>query len=221
MINFRSISLASGPVLSQLRAACLRGVHGPMALAWIALLAFVGTLTAGIPFGPVLVLAVIVAPTRWKAMVLVGSLAAATGALTLLAAVNWLGESFLFAHVAEWAGSDAWLRTQAWVADYGLVALFFVSATPLPQTPAILLCSIADYSSLSMFLTLFAGKLLKYGVYGASAAYAPDQVIRLFTRTRRLFGLSPGTRPSTGTSAGTGTGSVPAATAKVVTDTAK
>jgi membrane protein YqaA with SNARE-associated domain len=56
------------------------------------------------------------------------------------------------------------------VSAYGTWALLVVAATPLPQTPALMVTAIARLPVLEILLALFLGKLLKYSFYGWLAA---------------------------------------------------
>src|SRR6516165_6511441 len=65
-------------------------------------------------------------------------------------------------------------RRDAMGFTYGTWALLGFAAAPLPQTPALIFTAVSRLPVSEVFLALFLGKLLKYGVYGWLAAEFPS-----------------------------------------------
>jgi hypothetical protein len=57
--------------------------------------------------------------------------------------------------------------------------LLIVAASPLPQTPALIFTAVSRLPPAEVFLALFIGKSLKYGVYAWLAATFPDYFHRI------------------------------------------
>jgi membrane protein YqaA with SNARE-associated domain len=139
----------------------------PLAVGVIAL---VLTVSMTIPFASILIVAVLLRRDRWKEIVLVSSLGSATGGLILYLTFHYLGWSQIAAHYPDLPQSKAWSDATQWVSAYGTWALLGVSAAPLPQTPTLIFTAVSRLPVSEVFLALFLGKLLKYGVYGWLAA---------------------------------------------------
>jgi membrane protein YqaA with SNARE-associated domain len=86
-----------------------------------------------------------------------------------------LGWAQVYALFPDFATSPTWQRVTQWVSDYGVVALAWIAALPLPQTPALLLCGISKLSLTGVFFAMLIGKLAKYGVVAWLAAYFPKR----------------------------------------------
>ena len=152
--------------------------HGPMYAPFVGLLAFLVTLSMSIPFGSLLAVSVLLAPRRWRLIVLCSSLGSAAGGMVLYLVFHHLGWTQLVAQYPEIARTAIWGNTSRWLAAYGVVALFAVAATPIPQTPAVLFAAISRFPAGEVLLALFLGKLLKYGLYGWLASAFPSMVKR-------------------------------------------
>jgi membrane protein YqaA with SNARE-associated domain len=104
---------------------------------------------------------------------LVSSLGSATGGVILYLIVHHLAWSQIMAAYPDLTQSKAWGDATRWVSAYGTWALFGIAATPLPQTPALIFTAVSRLPVPEVFLALFLGKLMKYGVYGYLAAEFP------------------------------------------------
>ena len=132
-----------------------------------------------IPFASILVGAVLLRHHRWKEIVLVSSVGSATGGLILYWLFYYLGWSQIVAAYPDLISSTAWSDATRWVSAYGTWALLGIAALPLPQTPALIFTAMLPLPASKVFLALFVGKLLKYGVYGWLASKFPSCFQRL------------------------------------------
>ena len=140
----------------------------------VGVIALVLTISMTIPFASILIVAVLLRRDRWKEIVLVSSLGSATGGLILYLTFHYLGWSQIAAYYPDLPQSKAWADATRWVSAYGTWALLGFAAAPLPQTPALIFTSVSRLPVSEVFLALFLGKLLKYGVYGWLAAEFPS-----------------------------------------------
>lgn len=146
-------------------------------LPWLCLaLALVGTLFAAYPITSVVILAVLVAPARWRAIALATALGSAVGALILLLILHHMGWASLYAHFPQLLQDANWQRVMAWTHDYSLWALLLVSISPLPQTPALIVLSNALPEYLGVLLAIFTGKLLKYMLFAWIGSRFPGRL---------------------------------------------
>lgn len=144
----------------------------------VAAVAFVATLSIAVPFAPLLAVAVLMVPGRWKLIAVCSSLGAALGAGVLYLAFHHLGWAGLLASYPDIVRSSAWSDANRWLSNYGVVALLILAATPLPLTPALMIASISSLPVAEVLLALWLGKLAKYTAYAWLASAFPSQVLR-------------------------------------------
>ena len=137
------------------------------------------TVSMTIPFASILVGAVLLRHDRWKEIVLISSLGSATGGVILYFIFYHLGWSQIVAAYPDLVQSKLWSDATQWVSAYGVWALLGIAALPLPQTPALIFTAVLPLPASHVFLALFTGKLLKYGVYGWIAAHFPSWIEHL------------------------------------------
>lgn len=152
------------------RAALRRSVGTRVYPAVVAAVAFSLTVTMSVPFAPVLFLAVLLNPKRWRSIAFWASVGSAAGALVVHLAFHYLGWRLLAAYSPDLTGTEAWLEATRWMSRYGSAALLIISATPVPQTPALIFSGIYRLPILEVFPAFLVGKLVKYGVYAYLAA---------------------------------------------------
>jgi membrane protein YqaA with SNARE-associated domain len=139
----------------------------------IGAIAVILTVSMTIPFASILIAAVLLRRNRWKEIVLASSIGSATGGVILYLIFHHLAWSQIVAAYPDLTQSKAWTDATQWVSLYGTWALLGIAAMPLPQTPALVFTAISQLPIGEVFLALFFGKLLKYGVYGYLAATFP------------------------------------------------
>lgn len=131
----------------------------------IALLAVISAGTGTYPYSPVLIAAVVFAPFRWQTIYVSAVLGAATGAGLLAITLQFVGSQHLPGFFADILGTleGSWVRH--WVDAYGAYALAAVAALPIPEMPTLLALILAGTPPWVIWLAIFAGKSIKYGVY--------------------------------------------------------
>ncbi len=143
------------------------------------LLALSSTLSMSVPGTFVLVLAVLAKPARWRSLWLWACVGSAAGGVMLVLFFHHLAWGQVYALFPKFETSRSWMRVEDWVEDYGLYALAWVAALPLPQTPALVLCGIGRLPVWGVFAAMLAGKLAKYGVVAWMASRFPERFARL------------------------------------------
>jgi membrane protein YqaA with SNARE-associated domain len=116
----------------------------------VALIAFGSTVTFSFPFIVALIPAVLIAPKRWLALGLLCGLA------------SGLGEAVVLARYPELADVEHWQTARDWLNTYGLWAIALIAGSPMPQTPALFVYSLAGPSFPGVMLAVGAGKTVKY-----------------------------------------------------------
>ena len=143
----------------------------PLVVGAVALLL---TLSMSIPFASIPIVAVLLCPDRWKGITVFASAGSAAGGLLLYMVFHHLGWNYLIETYPDLVQSKAWIDATRWVSAYGTWALLAVAASPLPQTPALIFTAVSRLPPFDVFLALFVGKLVKYGVYAWLAATFPS-----------------------------------------------
>jgi membrane protein YqaA with SNARE-associated domain len=126
-----------------------------------------------LPFGSILIVAVLLRRDRWGEIVILASVGSATGGPALYLIFHHLGWNQVLAAYPDLTRAKAWSDATLWVSAYGIWALLVIAASPIPQTPALILAAMSQLPPAGVFV-LFLGKLLKYAVYGFLAAKFPS-----------------------------------------------
>ena len=168
-----------------------RWVDRPAYPAIVGSAALAATLSMTVPFASLLIVAVLLAPRRWKAIVLWSSLGSAIGAGVLYLVFHHLGWARLFEAYPELTRSRAWADVTRWLSAYGVAALFVIAGLPVPDTPALMFAGIYRLPVVEVLLALFLGKLIKYGVYAGLTAKFPGLLAGHWARYRDLAAPAP------------------------------
>lgn len=164
------------PAIEQLLRQAAASRHAVYVPALSAALTFTFTFTMLAPATFVIMSAVLLAPGRWKAIVVQSSFTSAIAATILFVMFEQLGWDQLQAMFPEMHDSATWMRIVDWVQDWGIPALFVVAAMPVPQSPALVFLSVGGHGGSEVMLAIFGGKLVKYGVVAWATATFPGKV---------------------------------------------
>lgn len=144
----------------------------------VALIAFVATATFSVPFAAVLVPAVLLAPARWLSIGLLSGIASGFGAAVLVEVFHHLGWEFIAARYPDLVQLDVLQWARDWLQSYGLIALLIIAASPMPQTPALLVYSLVNPSMLGVAAAIGIGKSIKYLFLSWVTARYPGRFVR-------------------------------------------
>lgn len=128
----------------------------------VALIAFVSTATAAFPFVIVLIPAVLLAPGRWLKLGLLCGVASGLGGAVMTEVFHFLGRELVLDYFPRLLAGDGWQQVSSWLDNYGLLALMVIAGSPMPQTPAIFLYSLANPSVVGAMIAIGLGKTAKY-----------------------------------------------------------
>ena len=163
---------------NRLRTLLMRSVGYRHYSLVVAAVAFVTTITFSFPFVAVLIPAVLLAPRRWRTLGLLCGLASGCGAAVLVEIFQYLGGEFIAARYPELVSMEVWQRASEWLQDWGLLAVLIIAGSPMPQTPALLFCALADVSSLGILAAVAIGKTAKYLFMAWATAHYPTRFMR-------------------------------------------
>lgn len=161
--------------LHRLLTAGAAHAHYPLL---VAALAFVATTTFSFPFAAVLIPAVLLAPSRWLWIGLLSGIASGCGAALLVEVFFSLGWDWAIGRYPELGQLPGWPWAVVWLQRYGLFAMLVIAASPMPQTPALLLLALSDPPRLGVALAVGIGKTIKYVFLAWATARYPARYAR-------------------------------------------
>lgn len=159
-----------------LQRALRYAAQGHRLLPMCLVLSFAGTLSAAYPVTAVVVPATLLAARRWRSISGLSALGSALGATALMFAFHHLGWAQLHEHFPQLSTNPTWIRVVEWASAYGVIALFLIAVSPLPQTPALIFLGAAHHDYPSAFAAMLLGKLIKYAAFAWTASHFPDRV---------------------------------------------
>ncbi len=163
---------------TRLTRTLTRRARHPAFPQWVAGAAFAATLSMTVPFASLLIIAVLLSPTRWWPIAVWSSVGAAAGAGLLYLAFHHLGWARLFELYPDVVASRAWADAIRWLTAYGVAALFVIAALPLPITPALMFAGISRLPVAEVLIALSLGKLVKYSAYAWFTSAFPHTQIK-------------------------------------------
>lgn len=161
-----------------LRRLLLRSVSHRYYSLVVTAIAFSSTMTVSFPFVIVLVPAVLLSPRHWRSLGLLSGIASGLGAAVLVEMVRYLGSAFIVARFPELVHADAWQTASDWLQHWGLLAMLVIAGSPIPQTPALLFCALANVSTLGILIAVAIGKTVKYLLLAWATARYPARFVR-------------------------------------------
>ena len=160
-----------------LRGLLMRTVSHRYYALVVALVAFWSTLTFSFPFVAVLIPAVLLSPRRWLTLGLLCGIASGLGAAALVEVFQYLGLEFVVARYPDLMQSEAWQSASEWLQRWGLLAMLIIAGSPIPQTPALLFCALANVSTLGILVAVGIGKTVKYLFLAWATARYPARFV--------------------------------------------
>jgi len=103
--------------------------------------------------------------------------ASGCGAAVLVEIFQYLGWEFILVRYPELVHSEAWRMASEWLQRWGLVAMLVIAGSPMPQTPALLFCALANVSTPGIMLAVGVGKTVKYLDIGSKFLAADGTVL--------------------------------------------
>ena len=134
-------------------------------------LAAAATLSLSIPVGPVLMALVALNPRRWHAVVAWSVLGSAVAGALFTHLLGHFGSAWIHERMPQLASSKHWHYLVSWVSNYGFITLTAIAASPISQSPALILAALLGLAWPEVFGALLLGKALKYSLVGAVTAH--------------------------------------------------
>ena len=148
-------------------------------------LAFADLFFSVIPTDIFVVTAVMAQPRKWLFIALFTALMSSLGALGAAALCSTIGEPALQHYLPAVVNSSWWAWSQGYVVKYGVWALIFFAAGPLPLQPGVLIAGLMHYNLGLVFFSVLVGRILKYLVECFLAAKFPRYLDVLFPEQKK------------------------------------
>jgi membrane protein YqaA with SNARE-associated domain len=144
----------------------------------VTLICFISTVTFSFPFAAVLVPAILLAPRRWISIGLLCGIASGCAAAVLVEIFRYVGSEFVLGRYPELIQLEGWQWASEWLQRYGLIVMLMIAASPMPQTPALFFCALANLPTLGILIAVGIGKAAKYLFLGWATARYPGRFVR-------------------------------------------
>lgn len=115
-----------------------------------------------VPTDGILISSSMILPRKWWIFAVALGIGSTLGAIGLAHLVELFGTDIIQRIFPDLLASDAYLTTQKFFQEYGLLVVFAVAITPLIQQPAVILAALAKTPLLQIFLVVLVGRILKF-----------------------------------------------------------
>jgi len=159
-------------------------------LPLIALLAAIDLFILVIPTDGLLISSVMLRPKRWISSFLWVSLGSAVGALALAILIFAFGDTVIQTVGVYNFESEIWIETTQFMQNYGLLTIGVFAVGILPLQPGVILAAATGMPSLEIFLSVFAGRAIKYAFFAWCARHVPSLLGRIWGVRREVKRLS-------------------------------
>lgn len=146
----------------------------------IGFFAFIDNLIVIVPTDGLLVSSILLRARRWLWFSLAVTVGSSLGALLLAYLIEIHGMPWILTYFPNLNTGWAWMTTEKFFLEYGLIVVFAVAAAPIFQHPAIVLAAVSNIGLVHIFLAVFAGRLIKYLIMGYISSHAPKMLGRLW-----------------------------------------
>ena len=148
----------------------------------LGLIAFADYFLFVIPLDAMVVASVVAARRRWFSITMWASFGSTLGAGVFAILIQRFGLIFL----QRWAPhllEDQLAQTIThWLQHYGFWALIGIAMMPIHQHPTVAIAALANISILTIIITMFIGRQLKYCIYTWVATHAKNGLSSLWKK---------------------------------------
>lgn len=143
-------------------------------------LAFLDSILIIIPADGILISSSMITKKRWLQFGLSIALGSTLGGLLLIVFIEGQGIELLLKYYPELFKTFAWIKTEAFFKEYGLLVLFFVGIAPISQQPALILAALSKGAILPIFFIMLISRLLKFLFISYIASHTPKHLSKLW-----------------------------------------
>lgn len=133
-----------------------------------------------IPLDAMVVGSIIAARKRWFSISFWASMGSTIGAVIFAALIQKYGLSFLQSTAPNLLDDPLTQTITGWLNEYGFWAIIAIAATPIHQHPTVAIAALAKIPLLTIFITMFIGRFIKYCVYTWLSTHAKKGFEKFF-----------------------------------------
>lgn len=146
----------------------------------LGILAALDNFLVVIPTDGILISSSMLRPKRWFIFATAVAIGSTVGASCLAGLVEHQGLPYILQFFPGINESATWLWAESFMDRAGLLLVFLVAITPLPQQPTVILASLAHTPLAYLAVAVFAGRYLKFILMSYLASHAPSVLTRLW-----------------------------------------
>ncbi len=146
----------------------------------LGLLAAADNFIVVIPNDGLLISSSMLRPRRWLSLAIWIAIGSTLGAFLLAVLIEAHGMPWVLELIPGLDSSSAWVWTERFFDNYGLIVVFLIAATPLPQQPAVILATISSIPLWQIVVVVFIGRLIKFLVMAYISTHAPRLITRIW-----------------------------------------
>jgi len=152
----------------------------PWYIPLIAVMGAIDMFILVVPTDGFMLTAVMARPRRWIAAALIVGLGSSVGAGFFAEAIHLYGETVVELILGPGPRSETWISVMGWVSEYGVWAVGLVAFGPFPIHPGIAMGALSGMSSVSVFMSVLVGRVIKNIIMCYIASHTPHLVGSLF-----------------------------------------
>ena len=146
----------------------------------LGLLAALDNFIIVIPNDGLLISSAMLRPKRWLSLAIWVAIGSTIGAFLLSILIEVHGMPWVLNLLPGLAESSAWIWTEKFFDSYGLIVVFLIAATPLPQQPGVILATISHVPLSHIVLVVFCGRIIKFLAMAYISTHAPRLITRMW-----------------------------------------
>lgn len=146
----------------------------------LALIAFADYFLFVIPLDAMVVASVMVARKRWFSISFWACLGSTIGAVLFAVLIQHYGMDFLQHWAPHLLEDKLAVTITHWLQEYGFWALLGIAMLPLHQHPTVAIAALANIPALTIFITMFLGRFIKYCIYNWLSLHAKNGLSKIF-----------------------------------------
>jgi len=157
----------------------------------VSLLALLDFFILVIPTDALVISTSILRPKRWISLFIWVSMGSTLGAVILALLIQIWGNPMITFFAGQNLQSPAWIETQKFIGDYGVIAILGLAVGPLPLQPGIIVATAAGMPLFEMAVASFIGRAIKYAFFSWAATHVPHLLGKFWGIKSAMAQLAP------------------------------
>jgi membrane protein YqaA with SNARE-associated domain len=146
----------------------------------IGILAALDNIIIIIPNDGILIASSMIAPKRWSIFAISVAIGSTVGAIALCLILKSQGLPWILNLYPGLDQSQAWILTERFFDQYGLIVVFIIGLSPLMQQPVVILAALAHTQLYALAAVIFAGRFIKYMLLAYIGSHSPKLLKKIW-----------------------------------------